>query len=190
MKGKAWLMGGAVAVMSIAGAVGAHDRDRGRNHRVVALALLTPSEEVPVLSSQAKGLFRATIDEEAQTITYEVRYEGLEGNPLQAHIHIGQRSVNGGISVYLCGNPPNVPAAPAPTPPTCPAAPAVVTGVLTFADIVGPAAQGVAASTDTVNEFEELVDMLTDGLTYANVHSSKFPGGEIRGQIKVDQYRR
>jgi hypothetical protein len=185
MKGKAWLLGGATAVMLVAGAVGADDRDynRGRHKRVSLVAMLSPSEEVPALSSTARGWFRATIDEANQTISYELRYDGLEGNPLQAHIHVGQRSVNGAISVFLCGNPPAVPAAPAPTPPTCPAAPATVTGVLSFSDIIGPAAQGIAASSDTVNEFEELVELLRDGLTYANVHSSKFPGGELRGQV-------
>jgi hypothetical protein len=29
-----------------------------------------------------------------------------------------------------------------------------------------------------------LVELLRDGDTYANVHSTKFPGGEIRGQVR------
>ena len=36
---------------------------------------------------------------------------------------------------------------------------------------------------ETIDEFDELVALLRDGVTYANVHSSKFPGGEIHGQI-------
>jgi hypothetical protein len=50
--------------------------------------------------------------------------------------------------------------------------------------VIGPAGQGIAAG-----EFSELVDALRAGRAYANVHSSKFPGGEIRGQINDDDQR-
>jgi hypothetical protein len=143
---------------------------------------------VPALSSpEARGRFKATIDEENQTISYELSYEGLQAPALQAHIHLGQRRVNGGISVFLCGNAPTVPAAPAPQPPACPLSPATVTGVLTPANIVGPAPQGIDPTTATVNEFEELVAMLRQELAYVNVHSARFPGGEVRGQLRFDR---
>jgi hypothetical protein len=176
-----YLLMTALAV-SIAGSAIAHDRHH-RDERL--FAVLEPTHEVPALSSTASGSFTATLDEDEQTITYELTYQNLEAAPLQAHIHLGQRGVNGGISVFLCGNPPNVPPATAPTPPACPAAPATVTGKLTAADIIGPAAQGIAPTTATTNEFGELVRALRSGVTYANVHSVKYPGGEIRGQVKV-----
>ena len=47
--------------------------------------------------------------------------------------------------------------------------------------MIGPTGQGIAAG-----QFEELVRAIKAGVTYANVHSSLFPSGEIRGQIKVD----
>jgi hypothetical protein len=152
-----------------------------------AFAELVPTNEVPAISSGARGRFKATVDPENQTISFELSYEGLEDVPQQAHIHVGQRRVNGGISVFLCGNPPMVPPATFPQPQPCPASPATITGVLTAANIVGPEAQGIAASQGTVNEFDELVDMLRQGLTYANVHSAKFPSGEIRGQVRTDE---
>jgi hypothetical protein len=62
---------------------------------------------------------------------------------------------------------------------TCPDSPATISGVITAANVVGPAGQGVAA-----NEFDELLDAIDDGLTYANVHSTLAPGGEMRGQIE------
>ena len=37
----------------------------------------------------------------------------------------------------------------------------------------------------TPEEFAEIIKAIRAGLTYANVHSSNFTGGEIRGQIKV-----
>ena len=171
---------------SIASTALAHDRQR---HDERLYAVLRPTHEVPALSSPASGSFTATLDEEAQTLTYELSYQNLEAAPLQAHIHVGQKGVNGGISVFLCGNAPTVPPAPTPQPPACPAAPATITGTLSAADIVGPVAQGIATSTATTNEFAELVSVIKSGVTYANVHTSKFPGGEIRGQVKVTRGR-
>jgi hypothetical protein len=105
-------------------------------------------------------------------------YSSLEGTVTQAHIHFGDRDVNGGISVWLCSN-----LTSPPTPPgvqACPAPPATITGTVSAADVVGPAAQGI----DT-GQFSELVRQIENGLTYANVHSTRFPGGEVRGQIKT-----
>jgi hypothetical protein len=157
-----------------------HDRPRKQNR---FFAELKPTNEVPALSSTGSGKFKATIDEANQTITYELSYQALEAAPGQAHIHIGQRSVNGGVTVFLCGNAPTVPPAAIPQPPACPPSPATVSGVLTADMIVGPAGQGIAATTAAGNEFAELVALLRDGVTYVNVHTVKFPGGEVRGQI-------
>ena len=62
-----------------------------------------------------------------------------------------------------------------------PAQPATVTGTLTPADVIGPAAQGI-----TAGQFAELVDAIRAGATYVNVHSSLYPGGEIRAQLEDD----
>lgn len=138
-------------------------------------ATLQPFEEVPAVSSVAGGEFRARISGDETAIEYELSYSGLEGDVAQAHIHFGQMGVNGGISVWLCGTA----ALPGPAgTPTCPAE-GTVSRTVTAADVIGPAGQGIAAM-----EFAELVDALRGGVAYANVHSSKFPGGEIRGQIK------
>jgi hypothetical protein len=53
-----------------------------------------------------------------------------------------------------------------------------VSGTITSADVIGPAGQGIAPG-----EFDELVRALREGATYANVHTTLYPGGEIRGQI-------
>jgi hypothetical protein len=139
-------------------------------------------EEVPAVSTAADGEFRARIAEDDSSIQYELSYRELEGAVLQAHIHLGQPGVNGGISVWLCGNananpPVNPPAGTQP----CPAPPATITGTITPADVVGPAAQGIAPG-----EFGELLRAMRAGATYVNVHTTKFPGGEIRSQIGSD----
>ena len=44
--------------------------------------------------------------------------------------------------------------------------------------MVGLAGQGISPG-----ELDELLRALKSGVTYANVHSTKFPGGEVRAQI-------
>lgn len=131
-------------------------------------------EDPLALSTTGAGQFRANISEGNQEISYELSYETLEGNVLQAHIHLGGRAQSGGISVFLCTNLGNGPAGTQ----LCPAAPATITGVLRPADVIGPAGQGILAG-----EFAELVDAIKNGTTYANVHTSKYPAGEIRAQL-------
>src|SRR5688572_21182921 len=58
-------------------------------------------QEVPAVSSPASGQFRAKVIKNT-TIEYTLSYKGLEADATQSHIHIGQRSVNGGIVVFLC----------------------------------------------------------------------------------------
>jgi hypothetical protein len=144
-------------------------------HEVVSIPLRS-YEEVPAVSSGAHGVFRARIDSRAGTIGYELSYDGLEGDVRQAHIHVGQKSVNGGISVFLCQTATNVD--PTGQAPMCPPPPAVVTGVLDADNIIGPAGQGVAAG-----QMAELIAAIKSQVAYVNVHSSTFTGGEIRGQF-------
>jgi CHRD domain len=128
--------------------------------------------EAPAVSSNGFGTFRAMIDDDAQTITYELSYGGLNSAALFAHIHLGQRNVNGGVSAFLCGGG-DKPACPAGT-----GAEETVSGVIDAADVIGPAGQGIAPG-----EFDELVRAIRARVTYANVHSSTQPGGEIRDQL-------
>ena len=136
-------------------------------------------EEVPAVSTTGNGQVNVEVASDGQSLKFTLRYRAMEGTVTQSHIHFGQKSVNGGISVFFCSNLGNGPAG---TPP-CPLPPAgdyaEVTGTRTAADMAGgAAAQGIAAG-----EFAELVRALRAGVAYANVHSSTWPGGEIRGQF-------
>lgn len=155
----------AVGLAANAGLVLAHDVD---SH-------LEGLSEVPSVATAAVGKFSATIDEAGGSIQYRLAFNGLEGDVRQAHIHFGQRKVNGGIMVYLCQTTFN----PDPTglAPTCPQS-GVVTGTLTAANVIGPTGQGVDAG-----GFADLVAAIKAGAAYANVHSTKFPGGEVRAQL-------
>jgi hypothetical protein len=130
-------------------------------------------EEVPAVSTAGGGTFHAAISPSGDEIQYELTYGSLQGTALQSHIHFGQTSVNGGISVFLCSNLGNGPAGTQPCPPS-----GTVTGTIRPVDVIGPTGQGIAPG-----EFAELVTALRDGVAYANVHSNVWPGGEIRGQL-------
>ena len=165
---QAVLAGGLAMLLAAIGVGAAVAGDGGSSAR----AKLKGYEEVPSVSTVASGKFKAEIDRSAQIIEYELSYRDLEANALFAHIHLGQRTANGGVSVFLCGGGDK---------PPCPPTAGTVEGTIDPADVIGPASQGIAPG-----EFDELVRAIRAGVTYANVHSSKFPGGEIRGQIKGD----
>ena len=132
-------------------------------------------EENPDVSTVATGSFDARLSKDGDSLSYEVSYSGIEGTVTQSHIHFGKPAVNGGISIWLCQTATN----PAPTAgiPTCPQE-GTVSGEFTADDVVGPAAQGIAA-----REWAEILAAMRAGRAYANVHSTKFLGGEIRTQI-------
>jgi CHRD domain len=132
------------------------------------------------VSTPASGNFRAIIDENARTIDYELSYERLRATVTQAHIHFGQRHTFGGIVVWLCQTTANpAPAAVASSTPVCPQE-GTVSGTITPAQVLAQNAQGFAAG-----DFDELVRAIRNRAAYANVHSSLFPPGEIRGHIRV-----
>jgi CHRD domain-containing protein len=128
-------------------------------------------QEVPANSTTGRGTFVARLIEPT-VLEYRLRYANLEGTPtLAAHIHLGQRTANGGVSAFLCGGGDK---------PPCTPTNGEIEGTIDPADVIGPAGQGIAAG-----EFNELIRAMRAGVTYANVHTTKHPGGEIRGQIEL-----
>ena len=143
------------------------------NQTFSVTARLRGFQEVPTLSTRARGSFQAEVTRDA--IQFQLTYQDLEGTATVAHIHFDQRHVAtpGNIIAFLCGGAP-----PQSNKPPCPPA-GTVTGTITAADVIGPAGQGIAPG-----EFREMVRAMRAGVTYANVHSTTFPNGEIRGQIR------
>lgn len=153
--------------------------DRARGTRF--FAALQSSNEVPVVSSPAaSGEFHGTLDTVNGVLDYELTFTGLQAPVVQAHIHMAQKNVNGGIVLWLCGT------ATAPGPagtPTCPAS-GSITGQLRAANVTAVTTQGIA-----LGDFDEVIEATRDGLAYANVHTTGSPGGEIRGQIRRGNHR-
>ncbi|MDQ3866440.1 MAG: CHRD domain-containing protein [Actinomycetota bacterium] len=133
-------------------------------------AHLTGFNEVPAISTTGRGSL--DVDLVGGVLRYRLRYSRLESNALFAHIHFAQRRVNGGVIAFLCGGGDK---------PACPARAGTVTGTIDAADIIGPEAQGIEPGA-----FDEVVRAMRAQRTYANVHTERFPQGEIRGQIFRD----
>ncbi len=174
-----------LVLLAMAAPAKADGKDKGGELK----AKLRGVQEVPAVSTGASGEFRGDISKDGSSIDFELSYEGLEGNVTQAHIHLAQRGVNGGIMLFLCTN--LAPPAGVPLPQPCPPSPGKVEGTLTAANVFGAAtAQGIVPGEGGV--FEEIVRAIRQGVTYANVHSASaggvagnFNGGEIRGQIRA-----
>ena len=136
---------------------------------------LSGYEEDPLtISTSGNGEFQARINNSDTEIEYSLTYSDLEGNVLQSHIHVAQPAQSGGISVFLCTNLGNGPAGTQ----LCPPAPATITGTIRASDVIGPAGQGIAAG-----ELAELISAIRAARTYVNVHTAKYPSGEIRANL-------
>jgi len=144
------------------------------------IANLKGFQEVPAVSTVAEGKLRAVIVGDSR-IDYDLTYSGLQGAVTQAHIHIAQRSVNGGIVLWFCGTASN----PGPTgTPTCSAGSGHFTGSFTAANVQAITGANVSQQLNA-GEFAKVLAAIKGGVAYANVHTALSTGGEIRGQIKV-----
>ena len=171
MRKRIWIIAFAVAL--VAGTALAH----GRSQRNAFRVRIDGYQEIPTLSTTGNGQLVLHVAPDGSSIGYALRYDELEGNVQQAHIHLGRTAFNGGVMVFLCSNLGNGPAGT----PLCPGPNSgQVSGTLDAADVVaGAAGQGVAAG-----ELDEVIASLRNGAAYVNVHTSAYQGGEIRGNIR------
>ena len=130
---------------------------------------LTGFNEVPPILSDGTGVFTASVN--SSSLTYNLTFSNLSSPAIAAHIHFGQRGVNGAVVVFLCSGPK----------PACPSGGGTVTGTVTAADVLSVPAQGV-----TAGSFADLLRILRSGDAYTNVHTTNHPAGEIRGQLRSE----
>ncbi len=128
------------------------------------------------ISTAAFGEFSAELVE-PQKLHFVFQYQDLEGGAsLFAHVHFGQRANAGGVSFFLCGGNSK------PTP--CPNVSGTVEGDVVPSDVIGPTGQGIAPG-----QFDEIIRAMRAGYAYANIHTTTYPSGEIRGQINDRENR-
>ena len=132
-------------------------------------ASLAGANEVPPINTAGTADFNMTI--QPSGITFSLNFSDLSSPLAVAHLHFGVPKVNGGVMIFLCGGGAQ---------PDCPATTSgTITGTITAANVVGPASQGVAAG-----DLDTALEIVRDGLSYANMHTANFGSGEIRGQVR------
>lgn len=134
-------------------------------------AQLNGFEETPsAIMTTGTGVFLGLINGEQTEIVYQLFYIDLSSSVLFAHIHFGKPGESGGVAAFLCGGGGK---------PDCPAPGTLLVDTLTADHVVAIAGQNLAAG-----DLAGLIRAMKSGFTYVNVHTSSFPAGEVRGQIK------
>lgn len=150
--------------------------DEGRRVRRHFQADLLGVNEVPLTLSPASGHLDLLVSEDESSVHYVLTYQGIDTHVLFAHIHLGQRNVSGGVTVFFCDN------APHPPRPMCPEGGGTVEGDFKADDVLAPGAAG-ASQHLAAGDLATLLGAIRRGETYANLHSTSTAAGEIRGQI-------
>jgi hypothetical protein len=127
------------------------------------VATLQGDQEVPATPSTATGNATITYNNTAHTIDIALTVNGIAPTDpgLRFHVHRAPTGVNGPIIVDLFN-----------------ASPPSSLGTLTP---TGPTSFTFTATNVPLNSLHEAA--LLGGITYVNVHTAAFPGGEIRGQV-------
>jgi hypothetical protein len=131
---------------------------------------LNGANEVPVRDTLAQGQALFWVNDDGTEISYKLNVANIL-NVNQAHIHLGPPTGTGGIVVWLYPSQP----------------PFVIT--LIPGRTQGTLAEGTFGASRLINALageplSALLDEIRSGNAYVNVHTTQFPPGEIRGQIR------
>lgn len=128
---------------------------------------MTGAQETPARPSLAQGQLVLQLNADGTALSYKLLVANID-DVTQAHIHLGALGVAGPPIAWL------YPAAPPAQHIPGPFQGVLAEGVIADANVIGPlAGQGIAALMATIRA----------GNAYANVHTTRFPPGEIRGQL-------
>ena len=158
MRRFAWM--GIVALAGLA-SVSCNNALEGKE---VFIATLSGGEEVPARGTSANG--RAQIIVEGNQITYAIEIDDITAITA-SHIHTAAPGVNGPVRLFLYPAPPNT---------SAPQVTVTDKQILVEATVNSSSVNGVT--------YEELLNAMRSGNAYVNVHTTQFPGGEMRGVIR------
>ena len=135
---------------------------------------LSGANEVPPVASPGIGSARVTYDDVANTLLIAFDFAGLLGTTTMAHIHC---CTPPGANVGVATPVPNLPGFPL----GVLAGSSSTTLDLTLASSFNPAF--VNANSGLEGARTRLINGLFAGQAYFNVHSTSFPGGELRANL-------
>jgi hypothetical protein len=127
-------------------------------------AKMSGKEVVPIVETVATGAADFNLSKDGKELTYSLRLTDIE-NVTAAHIHAALMGKNGGPVAGLFAGPKK----------DGKFSGEIAKGTITDKDLIGPLAGKTIG---------DLVTMIKDGGAYVNVHTEKYPDGEVRGQIK------
>jgi len=125
-------------------------------------AKLSGQEEVPSVQTTASGMawFKPMQDK----VWFKLNVTDMQG-VTQAHIHTGKQGDNGPVVVTLYKS----------------ETPQPINGKLSYGNITANLLEGPMKG----KQISDLATAMSNGSTYVNVHTEKYPNGEIRGQIMM-----
>jgi hypothetical protein len=126
----------------------------------VYVATLSGSNEVPARNSAASGFSQIIID--GDRVHYAVEIDDIS-NVFASHIHTGASGANGPVRVTFFNTAPST--------------------ALSTSDKHILAEGTFTAENVSGISFADLLAAIRNGTAYVNVHTTQFPGGEIRGQL-------
>lgn len=124
-------------------------------------AELSGAEEVPPVVTEGDG--KAEFESDGTSVGFELEWEDLSTPAVAAHIHCGEPGVNGPVGVTLFVGPMGTEGK--------------VTGTFVGPDPGNGCGWG---------DLADVLEAMASGDTYANIHTTQRPGGEIRGQVVED----
>ena len=128
---------------------------------------LTGGDEAPnAVNSGAFGAGNITVDPQSGDITYNIRVWNLPTGVVGAHFHAGAEKTAGPVIINL----------------------PVTSGISNEFTISGTVniSAFVARPDQGIRSADDALQAILGENTYINVHSQANPGGEIRGQVKLD----
>jgi hypothetical protein len=154
----------AVLVLGFSSA-GCNDATEGQE---VFQADLAGSNEVPARDTGASGACGFVVT--GNRVNFSIYTRGLSAPVVGAHVHIGAAGANGPVRVPFIG--PNLAGTSTVTPFNAPPNGILIENSFGPSDVTG----GLS--------LDDVLNAMRSGNAYCNVHTTNFPGGEVRGQIR------
>jgi CHRD domain-containing protein len=136
-------------------------------HHAAFAAAMRTAAEVPPRPGAGRGIASFVLSDDGTLLYYSVQVVDLSGPASAAHIHAGSAGANGDVIVNLCG---------AGSTPACESDGLIASGAIDASSLAGPFA-GFS--------LDDLISALSSDATYVNVHTQRYPNGEIRGQVQA-----